>query len=356
MQHKYNAKQILFVKNVPRDYATRVEGLFTKHKTLETKNLYPGGQITTLMIALPSIGATQAALGETDGMRVNNTVISVERYNSKQSIVARREARKKRNNLPSGRANYDYDDEEDYDGFDGDGDGDKDEEERTTKQTTKATKLTAKEPEPVPEPLPRTRRVSESGGISWADLVGGKQADKPSPSPAPAPTPAKVNTPQEQPDEPNALVDPDQSDLPDDCSTSSEPASVDKGKARAVAVPQRPAPPHIALTPATAPIDLRPILPHPPSHSRLSSYDYLYTAPEGRTPPWQAQAQDNESSRIYEDSSQFTQAPDVARIERGMLGMPSDTTTSIRKWHCADCAFCRMRDRSQFRGEFHVDI
>lgn len=37
MQHKYNAKQVLFVKNVLQNSATQVEDLFTKYKPLETK-------------------------------------------------------------------------------------------------------------------------------------------------------------------------------------------------------------------------------------------------------------------------------------------------------------------------------
>jgi hypothetical protein len=358
MQHKYNAKQILFVKNVPRDSATRMEGLFAKFKPLETKNLYPIGQITTLMIALPSIGATEAALGEADGMRVNNTVISVERYNPKQSIVARRDARKKSNNLPSGRTSYEYDHEDDYDGeyvYDGEKDGDGDEEEHMFKQTTRTTKLTVKKHEPVPGPPPRTRRVSESGGISWAGLVGGKQADKSPSSPASAQASAKVGTSQEQPDEPKLSTFANRDDLPDDFSADSELAANDTRLPKAAAVPQRQYSPYIALTPATASIAPRPIFPDPPSADGLSLYDYFYTAPEGRTPPRDARAQDSESSRVDEDSSQHTQALDSARIQRGSLGMPNDTTTFIQRKHCTDCAFCRMRDRSQFRGEFRSD-
>ena len=360
MQHKYNAKQILFVKNVPRDSATRVEVLFTKYKPLETKNLYPTGQITTLMIALPSIGATEAALGDTDGMRFNNSVLSVERYNAKQSIVARRDARKKRNNLPSGRANYAYDDEDDCYGEDvydeaGDGEGDGDKEKRTTRESLKATKLTTKKSKAVLDRPPRTRRVIESSGISWAGLVGGKQTDKPSPSPAPAPTPAKVDTPQEHSDESSSTPGSNLNGVSDDYSTSFEVAAINNGKARATAVPQRQSPPRIALMPWTASIGPRPLFSDLPFHSRLASYDYFYTAPEGRTPPRQAQTQDSGSSRVDEDSSQYTQAPDMARIQRGILGMPSDTTTFIRRRHCADCTFCRMRDRSLFREDSYAD-
>lgn len=301
MQHKYNAKQILFVKNVPRDSATRVDGLFTKYKPLETKNLYPIGQITTLMIALPSIGVTEAALGEIDGMRMNNSVISVERYNPKQSIVARRDARKKRNNLPSGRANYEYDDEDEYDGCYEDSDGD--EEERAIKETTKATKLTAKKPGPeATHPLPRTRRVSESCGISWAGLVGGKQADESSSSPKLAPT-SELQPPLK-----------------------------------------------ITLAPATASIGPCSSPPHPQSIDRLSSHDYLYTVPQGRIPPRDARTQDSGDPLIDVDPSQYTWAPDSTRKQRGILWVPIDTTTLIRRKHCANCTFCQTRDRPYTRG------
>lgn len=360
MHHKYNAKQILFVKNVPRDSATRAEDLFMRYKPLETKNLYPTGQITTLMIALPSIGGTEAALGETDGMRFNNSILLVERYNPKQSIVAKCDARKKRINLPSGRANCAYDDEDDCYGEDvydeaGDGEGDGDKEKRTTRESLKATKLTTKKSKAVLDRPPRTRRVIESSGISWAGLVGGKQADKPSPSPAPAPTPAKVDTPQEGLDETQCIPHLNGANKADDQSTNTEPAAVNKGKGKAVAVPQRQFPSRIALTLATASIGLRLDVPHQTSHSRLSPYDYFNTAPEDRTPACNAQPHTSESSRIDKDSSQYTQALDMTRTQRGMLSMPSNTTAFIRRRHCADCALCRRRDRSQFREDSYAD-
>lgn len=324
MQHKYNAKQMLFVKNVPRDSATRVENLFTKYKPLETKNLYPTSQITTLMIALPSIGATEAALGKIDGVRINNTVVSVERYNPKQSTVARRDARKKPNNLPNGRADHDYNDEEDYGGYDGNNDGH--EEARTSTQTSKATKLMAKRPEPEPEPRPRTRRVSESGGVSWAGLVGGKQAKKHSPSPAPSSTSVQAVTPQERPDAAR--------------STSM------------AASPQRQSPPHIFLTPATASIGPCPVVPDPLFTDSYMSFDDFYcNVLESRTPLRHTQTQNGESSRVDKDSSRSTQALVTSRVQRRIFCMPINTTSFIKRRHCADCAFCRMRDQSQARRD-----
>lgn len=347
-QHKYNSQQMLFVKNVPQESATRIVGLYTKYKPLETKNLFPISRITTFLIVLPNIGATEQALHETEGLRVGNTVLLVERYNSKQSIVSRRDARKKRSNFPDGRTNYDYDEEDDFDGHD--------DEEEEVQVSMKATKIVAKQTEAEKEVTPpRTRRVSESGGISWANVASSTQSDQHSPSPAP---PAKVDTLQFHLGESELLLglrQENRSGSAEDLSRS--PAMEGRRKAippppglsvRVTATPQRQSPPQIVVTPATAPFILSQVIHHQPSTS-TQSYDYFDTVPEGRTPMRHTQTHSSSSTRIEKDSSQQTQPPGLQQMRRSSLAMPSDTTAFIVKKHCANCVFCDMRTRGQSR-------
>ncbi|OSS47015.1 hypothetical protein B5807_09795 [Epicoccum nigrum] len=93
---KYAPAQMLFVKNVPAEYTTYMTALFRAFAPLEMKNLYPLSAMTTLMVALPSREAAEAALLRTHEMKVGTAVISVEKYSARQSGVGRQEARKGR--------------------------------------------------------------------------------------------------------------------------------------------------------------------------------------------------------------------------------------------------------------------
>jgi hypothetical protein len=346
MHHKYEDEQMLFVKNVPQESAAHVAGLFTKYKPLETKNLYPFARITTLMIALPSSGVTENALNELNNWRINNIVITVERYNSKQSTVARREARKKRKDLPHGRANGKHHNG-DYNGYDGG------KEVRTRKDEAKPSKLVAMPPR---EALPlRTKRVSESGGINWAGIAGGTQSAKlpssPSSSPALALAPARGDTPQQQLRQVEAFPKLKQKTAPEDTARRPELSATD---ARPSTVPTRQPSPLTAPTSATPSTGSRRLDPYSPS-TDSPSCNHFHTATEGRTPPRATQTSSSESSRVDEDSSQQTQALDLMHMRRGTLGMPSDTTTFIKSKHSVDCVFCRMREESQKRGSAHSD-
>ncbi|KAJ4345976.1 hypothetical protein N0V95_005841 [Ascochyta clinopodiicola] len=94
--HKYPATHLIFVKNVPQESCSSVASLYTQYRPLRIKNLYPSSQITTLMIALPTADIAASALHRTDGLKFDNMVLSVERYNAKQSTVARRDTRRLR--------------------------------------------------------------------------------------------------------------------------------------------------------------------------------------------------------------------------------------------------------------------
>ncbi|KAF3037121.1 hypothetical protein E8E12_007377 [Didymella heteroderae] len=317
MQHKYNLKHMLFVKNVPQDSAMRIAGLFTKYEPLETKNLYPDSRVTTFMIALPGISETEEALSEIDGMRINNIVISVEQYNPKQSIVARRDARKKRNNLSNGCANHIYDKNE-YDGFGEEAKGKGDEEVRIKQGITKLTKVTAKKSEPEVLPTPQTRRVNESGGISWANLVGGTQAEKPSPSRALAPMTAKAGNPQEESGPAEPFRNSDHDSLPEDTLCQTEVRATD---ARPTPLPLRHAHPQIAVTRATVSTDPDPIVSYPPSADE-TLYAHFFPAPERRIPPRVSQTHSSGNTHVDGDSTKHVRALDVVRMQRGLCVLP----------------------------------
>lgn len=359
-QHKYNPRQMLFVKNVPQESAMRIAGLYTQYKPLETKNLYPDSRITTFMIALPNVGATEEALRETDGLKVGNTVLTVERYNPKQSIVARRDARKRHSAYAhsvavNDLADYSYDEDE-HDGYKAD------EEKRVNKGTPKAAKLVAKQSE-VPLTPPRTRRVSASGGISWANVAGGTQperSERRSPSPVP---PVAEDNQQQTLDKTESFPAVDHDARREDVPALIRPPAIDArldtrflppGRfTPAVALPLGASPPRIAVTPPTASPGPRPVLPQILPQllsSSTPSYDQFYTAPEGPTPPQATQTQSSESSRVEEDSSQQTQVPNVKLMQRGMFAMPGDTTAFMRRRHRGDCEFCKLRMRSELRA------
>lgn len=358
-QHKYNPRQMLFVKNVPQESAMRIAGLYRQYKPLETKNLYPDSRITTFMIALPNVGATEEALRETDGLKVGNTVVTVERYNPKQSIVARRDARKRHGAYAhsiavNDLADYSYD-EDDHDGYEAD------EEKRVNKSTPKAAKLVAKRSE-VSLTSHRTRRVSASGGISWANVAGGTQPER-SERPSPSPAPLVAEDHQQQTLDktesfPAFYHDTRREDIPALIRSPAIDARLDTrflppGRfAPAIALPLRVSPPRIAVIPPTASPGPRPDLPQVspqlPSFSTLL-YDQCYAAPKGPTPQ-ATQTQSSESSRVEEDSSQQTQVPNVGLMQRGMLAMPNDTTAFMRRRHCGDCGFCKMRMRNELRA------
>ncbi|KAF2633994.1 hypothetical protein BU25DRAFT_453696 [Macroventuria anomochaeta] len=365
-QHKYNPRQIIFVKNVPQESTMRIACLYTQFKPLEVKNLYPDSRITTFMVALPNAGAAEEALRRTDGMKLHNTVITVERYNAKQSTVARRDARRKRKDGFWVNGNR-CDTNEDYEGG-----YDADEEVQVRKDMPKSAKDVASQV--LDSPTTPPRKVSTTGGMSWANVASGVPAEQHSPSPAP---PVAEDTKQLHSSETEPFLAFDNDALPEGSknlppsSNGNGPSNLDTAHIKPapaplnesarcppplrgtftspVSVPAKPAlvpappapagPLQITLTPSTASLGPHPPLPQPPSSSTPSPDDF-YTALQNRTP---TQPRSSKSSRVDKDSSQQTQVPNVTQQQRGFLASSTDTTAYIRNRHCADCALCEMR-------------
>ena len=172
---KYISGQILFVKNVPQYTASSVTSLFTQYKPLEVKNLYPESEMTTFMVALPNADVARIALDVLDGLRIDSTILSVEFYNPKQSTVARREARRKRNI-------YNNNDSE-RDGYEADG---------GAQQYSPATEEGAASSARNASVVVPVRKVTN--GVSWANIAQGNADEQPSPSPITPQAPTPPNT------------------------------------------------------------------------------------------------------------------------------------------------------------------
>ncbi|XPS72937.1 hypothetical protein M3J07_005080 [Ascochyta lentis] len=290
--HKFHETQLIFVKNVPQESASSVASLYAQYKPLEVRNLYATSRITTLMIALPTADTAASALHRTDGMRVDSTIISVERYNAKQSTVARRETRKKHNVVLAGTGDDEYEADE------------WEVEEPPESWDDEDDTYVADEPVAV------ERKISKSDGMSWADVTRGKSVAPDTPSPS-AGTPV-VTAPQ------TPIVTPD---TPESIQTD----AVHQGT------------PRIMITPATLPPTPLVQYEQLASSSTHSTEDF-HTASQNPTP-----AMRNESEHVYEDSTQATQISDIGQRQREPLNLPIDTTKYIRDRHCAGCAFCKKR-------------
>lgn len=156
---------------MPQESASSIAALYVKYEPFEVKNLYPDSRITTFIVALPNAAIASIARARTDGMRVDNTIISVERYNPRQSTVARRETRR----TNSGLYDQGYDDDEygdEYEGYEGDASGLA--EEMVSSRAGEA--IAFVETGAVPP-----RKVE---GVSWADITRGVASVSSSASPA----------------------------------------------------------------------------------------------------------------------------------------------------------------------------
>lgn len=312
--HKYHQTQLIFVKNVPQESTTNVAKLYAQYKPLSVKNLYEDGRITTLMIVLPTAEIAAIALERTDGMKVDSTVISVERYNAKQSTVARRETRRNR----SGGQAYTNDDE--YNGY-----------EQEDLPDSWEDEVDSYAPE---APIAIQREASKPDGVSWADVTKGVSPRTPSPLPA------------------KPMIAP-QSSIITPASTRPQRWHPSEGEIRAAFYPSTPGEKSsrsptmngidssLTVTPRAPPMQmlafnrfkLSPVLSTP-------SPEYVHTAPQGPTP-----TNSSDSQRVDVDSSQVTQVPNTSQQQRESLASSTDTTAYIRSLHCADCTFCKMREQ-----------
>ncbi|KZM24134.1 nucleotide binding [Ascochyta rabiei] len=293
--HKFHAAQLVFVKNVPQESASSVASLYTQYNPLEIKNLYPAARITTLMIALPTADVAVSALHRTDGMRVDSTVINVERYNAKKSIVARRETRRKRNGGSADTRDDEYEDDEW-------------EEEDEPLESWEDEDETYVDDGPVVE-----HKTSQVDGVSWADVTRGRNLTPETPS-SPSFAMPVVTTPQTP-------------------VMTSHSSSLMEGDLARYAIPI------ITIAPATSTLTSMGQLQQLSSPS-THSIEEPHAAPQDSMP-----SKNSGDERVDGDSGQATLVPNVPQQQHRSFSWPSDTTVYIRERHCASCAFCKKRNQ-----------
>lgn len=288
--NKHQPNHKLFVKNVPQESARGIPDLYARYNPIAVKNIYPTGTITTFIIILPTSEAAKTAQRETDGLPINSSIISVERYNAKQSTVVRRETRRKHCNDEHSSFEI-VDDEEGYEA-----ETDSWEDAELVIYTPATTTV-------------QSRKGSTS--LSWADI-----AKRPSSPPPASPTIPAETAPQTVPQTPAIALSPALS-------------------------PQKP---RLVTTRAAIATPIIP-LPQRSSFSTPSSNTFC-TAPQCPTPPKRSE-QSRQSVGVGADSSQQTQVSNVEQAQSGLLPMPIDTTAYIRNRHYAACAFCQVQMRRQ---------
>jgi hypothetical protein len=91
---KTRGEHLIFVKNVPAYMAVdAIPDLYAQYKPLRFKNVYPNGDITTLVVAFQAYDKAVQAQQDTDGMRLDNVVLRVEMYSKYRSLRFLREGR-----------------------------------------------------------------------------------------------------------------------------------------------------------------------------------------------------------------------------------------------------------------------
>ena len=327
---KYPPSQILFVKNVPAEYATHVTTLFRAFAPLETKNLYPLSTITTLMVALPSAEAAEEALRRTDEMRVGTAVVGVERYCAKQSVVARREARRGRGvgGVVEGKGEQEEQEEKEEEGGDGKmhwpvlGEGKEVEGE-------------------VEKPVPRkvaARKGEKGKGKSWANIAAGVKAAEESSSSSPS---VPLLTPSNGSESLDAKLSPSDDEQGEAHSSTADPEPDTHVYLRGSydppligsAIPRPAVKPGFWLPPISG-LGLSSPTAATPTASKLPlpTWSPHLPSPGLRPPPGFPQLPAHSGAPAWTSLS--------GRAEG--LDMPVDTTTYIRERHCAGCSLCDL--------------
>ncbi|KAJ4377989.1 hypothetical protein N0V83_000819 [Neocucurbitaria cava] len=109
-QPKAPDEHSIFVKNVPKwwDKSTILE-LYEEYGALGMRKIHPNSSITTVVVSFPTNKDAVRAQMETDGMRLDNVILSVElQHNKQRSVRFARENRFRRDSLE--------DIDEDYEG------------------------------------------------------------------------------------------------------------------------------------------------------------------------------------------------------------------------------------------------
>ena len=323
--HKYNPAQLIFVKNVPQDSASSIASIYTQYEPLDVKNLYPTSQITTMMIALPTAEIAATALRCTDGMKVDNTIISVERYNARQSIVARRESRRKCNSEHT----RDYEDE--YDGYEAD---------QSMHDEVPESWEDALAPYVPEERVGICREASKLDGVSWADVTKGLLMKLPSPPHATGATAITApQTPIMAPASPMMVP----VTMNSQASPPMEATAIVATPPSLVRLPHTPS----SGTPSSRSLSSRSPSSRSPScrapSSRTPSPEQFHTAPQCATPE-----KSSDSGKFEEESDREMRALSTTHKQREALAWSASTDYYIRNRHCADCAFCRKRMHGQW--------
>jgi hypothetical protein len=330
---KYTPGQILFVKNVPTEYAPHVTTLFGTFNPLEMKNLYPFSSITTLMIALPSKDAAEEALQRTDEMKVGTALISVERYSAKQSVVARREGRRRGEGFVGGGLGAV---EEEREGGEEEGKvnwpvvGEGKEVDGEVEKPGVPGKMAAKV---VGRLVTAKRKGEKVKWTSWANIAAGvKAAEESSSSGSSGP----IRTPSNGSESPEAKLSPSNEQGVADSLTEDPGPHIRPYDLPLIgsAIPRPITKPGFWLPPISG-LDLSSPTAATPTASKLPLPTWSPHASPGLRPPPGFSALPAQSGGKAPAWSTFS-----GRTEG--LNMPADTTTYIRERHCAGCSLCDL--------------
>ncbi|KAF1911957.1 hypothetical protein BDU57DRAFT_542569 [Ampelomyces quisqualis] len=104
---KAKDEHLIFVKNVPADLAiAAIPHLYAQFEPTRIKNVYPNGDITTVVVGFETHEEATQAQQETDGIRLENVVLRVEMYSKHRSVRFLRETRT--SHRPHGAVDEDY--------------------------------------------------------------------------------------------------------------------------------------------------------------------------------------------------------------------------------------------------------
>jgi hypothetical protein len=283
----------IFVKNVPQDLATEaVPEFFNQYEPLHIKNVYPHSHTTTVVVYFATLEAALDCQVETDGMRLENVVLSVEPYNTKKSVRHLREERVAKRYGPMGVIEED------------DGDSEEQEQEDLPGYITPT--------EPAAQ-----YKVPEGG--TWAQIAGHKKfptgmAPFPPPSPALSPhtRPAKLTQPAEL------------------TAISTE-----------TPVPTPRSTPHIAVA-------VPRLLESAQSHRTASEGLFEDTAADSLDTSLNIADEGGIQDEVAENATDMKPRKPTPKYTAPTWGNPMDTIDTaerMRQVHCRNCFLCQMRMR-----------
>jgi hypothetical protein len=288
-------EHLIFVKNVPGYVGTdTIRSMFDKYNPTSVKNVYPNSNVTTVVVGFRTKAEAARAQEETDQTRLEHVVLKVEIYNQRQSVRYLRDHGQP--NRPLGAA------KEDEPGY----------------LNAKPAQEEASIFTPPLEPHVAKDPATAPRGTTWADIAGNRHAQvKEVPKAGAADSPATgPSTPTSTPHIPIAV--PRKLFAPGHRNANSPPQaalSLGHSTPEALAIPPSPSARSTDTSTASTTDEIG---------ARVRAWDNIAS--------WQAVTQ-----WAIESSSH---QPTRYSVE------PLDTTARIRARHCADCAFCRLRELS----------